>query len=246
MPAKQHAGAARAENSPDPGWSARRRIEPHWGPANLPLAHQVVARISRINPRLVAYSASFDRVRPGTNMLRSQGCCHGVVRFAPEWSRANLEGQQIDSSVNAQAVRLQDGLRRLTLAIVEGLQQQLSPYQIDAVEYTILGVCLAAGPITIKDLQSKVPIDYTQISRTTSRLEDKGLMAKAHLADDRRVVRVEVTEKGRELMPELMQSALRFYKGLVGDISQAELAACTAVMQKLSTPGEAAESGGTR
>ena len=88
-----------------------------------------------------------------------------------------------------------------------------------------------------------VPIDYTQISRTTSRLEDKGLMAKSHLADDRRVVRVEVTEKGRELMPELMQGALKFYKGLVGDITQAELAECTAVMQKLSAPGDPAESG---
>jgi len=138
---------------------------------------------------------------------------------------------------------LQDGLRRVTLAIVEGLQQQLSPYQIDAVEYTILGICLATGPTTIKDLQSMIPIDYTQISRTTSRLEDKGLMAKAHLADDRRVVRVEVTEKGRELMPDLMQSALKFYRGLVGDISQAELAECTAVMQKLSAAGDPAESG---
>ncbi|MCY4114451.1 MAG: MarR family transcriptional regulator [Chloroflexi bacterium] len=154
-----------------------------------------------------------------------------------------MEGQQTDPSVNARAVRLQDGLRRLTLAIVEGLQQQLSPYQIDAVEYTILGICLATGPTTIKDLQSMVPIDYTQISRTTSRLEDKGLMAKAHLADDRRIVRVEVTEKGRELMPDLMQSALKFYKGLVGDISQAELAECTAVMQKLSAPGDSAECG---
>ncbi|MCY3783527.1 MAG: MarR family transcriptional regulator [Chloroflexi bacterium] len=157
-----------------------------------------------------------------------------------------MEGQQFDPSVHAQAVQLQDGLRRLTLAIVEGLRQQLGPYQIDAVEYTILGVCLATGPTTIKDLQSMLPIDYTQISRTTSRLEDKGLMAKAHLADDRRIVRVEVTDRGRELMPELMQSALRFYKGLVGDISQEELAACTAVMQKLSASGEPAESGGAQ
>lgn len=152
-----------------------------------------------------------------------------------------MEGRQIDPSVNAQAVRLQDGLRKLTLAIVEGLQQQLSSYQIDAVEYTILGVCIANGPTTIKDLQSMVPIDYTQISRTTSSLEDKGLMVKAHLADDRRIVRVEVTETGRELMPELRQNALKFYKGLVGDISQAELEECATVMQKLSAPGDSEE-----
>ena len=150
--------------------------------------------------------------------------------------------QRPDQSVNAQAIRLQNGLRRLTHAIVEGLEQQLSPYHIDAVEYTILGVCLASGPITVKDLRTTVPIDYTQISRTISRLEDKGLVTKVRLTDDRRVVRVQVTTTGQELMPELMQSALKFYKGLVGDISHEELVGCTAVMEKLSAAGDPAES----
>ena len=157
-----------------------------------------------------------------------------------------MRDQRLDQLVNAQAVRLQDGLRRLTHVIVDGLQQQLSPYHIAAVEYTILGACLAAGPITVKDLRSKIPIDYTQISRTTSRLEDKGLVAKVHLADDRRIVRVHVTAKGRELMPELMRGAQEFYKGLVGDISQEEFVECTAIMDKLSAPGDPAESGETQ
>lgn len=70
-------------------------------------------------------------------------------------------------------------------------------------------------------------------------------MAKTHLSEDRRIVRVEVTARGRELMPELMQGALTFYEDLVGDISQEELVECTAVMEKLAAPGDPTGSGET-
>ena len=144
-----------------------------------------------------------------------------------------MVGRSHDESVNAQAVRLQNGLRKLTHAIVHGLEQQLSPHGIDAVEYTILGVCTASGPITVKEVRSKVPIDYTQISRTISRLEDKGLVTKRRLKNDRRIVRVQVTSRGQEIMPELMQGALEFYESLVTDIGEEELVECTAIMERL-------------
>ena len=176
-------------------------------------------------------------------MLESRRTSPEASESTAKLARASVKDQRIVQSPDAQAVRLQNGLGGLTHAIVEGLEQQLLPYQIDAVEYTILGICLAAGSITIRDLRSKVPIDYAHLSRTVSRLEDKDLVEKLRLEPDRRVVSVRVTAKGQALMPELMRSALNFYEALVKDITQEELGSCMAVMERLSSLGDAADPG---
>ena len=156
--------------------------------------------------------------------------------------------------------KLQGDLQNLVQVLVEGLKNQLSPYGIDAVEYTVLSVCMAVGPTSIRDLRELVPLDYGHISRTTTQLEDKGLLQKIRTTDDRRVVRLRVTEEGASLIPELMARAQEYYVLLVRDISREELVGSMAVMQKMisgseegenhpaqaeGSPGPSSEGGGT-
>ena len=137
--------------------------------------------------------------------------------------------------------KLQGDLQNLVQFLVKGLKNQISPYGVDAVEYTVLSVCLAVKPTSIRDLREFIPIDYGHMSRTTTRLEDKGLLEKIRLRDDRRVVRLRVTEEGVSLMPELMDRVQEYYALLVRDISHEELAGCMAVMQKMISAWEAEE-----
>ena len=123
--------------------------------------------------------------------------------------------------------------------LVGGLGKRLSVCGIDAVEFTVLSICsFSDGPIALRDMRDRLPIDPGQISHTVTQLEDKNLLRKTRLRNDQRLVNVYVTEEGRSLMPELMQRTQEYYGLLVRDIGLEELAGCMAVMAKMTTKGE--------
>ena len=162
-----------------------------------------------------------------------------LVKQRPQLATGSpIEGQSLDE----RAYGLQADLQNLVKVLVAGLKRQLSPYGIDAVEYTVLSVCLAVGPTSIRDLRELVPIDYGHMSRTASRLEDKGLLQKVRLRDDRRLVRLSMTEEGVTLIPELVERVHEYYAHLVRDISHEQLLACMAVMQRMISAWEQGES----
>ena len=137
--------------------------------------------------------------------------------------------------------KLQGDLQNLVQFLIEGLKNRLSPYEVDAVEYTVLSVCMAVGPTSIRDLRELVPLDYGHMSRTTTQLEDKGLLQKVRTREDRRVVRLRVTEEGASLIPELMARAQEYYVFLVRGISREELVGSMAVMRKMISGSEEGE-----
>ncbi len=146
-----------------------------------------------------------------------------------------------------QVGRLQGDLSNLVQVLVKGLNSQLSPHDVDAVEYTVLSACTAAGPISIRDLKKMVPIDSGHMSRATTQLQYKGLIQKMRLMDDQRLVRVRVTEKGASVIPELMRRSQQYYALLVMGISQERLASSIAVMETMiaasDSPRPAADGG---
>ena len=152
-----------------------------------------------------------------------------------------MSNQSPDRSLNQRVARLQGDLQNLVQVLVQGLKRQLSPYDVDAVEYTVLSICLSVGSTSIRDLRELVPLDYGHLSRTTSGLEDKGLLQKIRIGDDRRVVSLRVTEEGASLIPELMARAQEYYVLLVRDISREELVGSMAVMQKMISGSEEGE-----
>ena len=146
-----------------------------------------------------------------------------------------------------QVARLQGDLSNLVQVLVDGLNRQLSPYDVDAVEYTVLSACAAAGPISIRDLKKMVPIDSGHMSRATTQLQRKGLIQKMRLMDDQRLVRVRVTEEGASVIPELMRRSQEYYALLVRGISRDRLASTIAVMENMiaasNSPRPAADGG---
>ena len=152
-----------------------------------------------------------------------------------------MNGQPPAPSIHQSIVRLQGDLGVLVQRLVEGLNRQLAPYKIDAVEYTVLSVCLSSGAIPLSELRRLLPIDPGHMTLTTNLLEDKGLIEKTRLRGNRRVVVLVLTEEGAALTQELTKHVDEFYGLLVRGISIGELAGCTGVMQRMIATGEAAE-----
>ncbi len=143
--------------------------------------------------------------------------------------------------IDEKVARLQGGLDDLVQTILDGIENALSPFGIDAVGYTVFRTCHAAGQISAGDLRKLVPVDPGQMSRTTSRLEDKGMIRKTRLENDRRRVTLRVTDKGHALMREFAIVTGRFYDHLTRDVGHEELIRSFLVMEKMIARDPAGE-----
>ena len=112
----------------------------------------------------------------------------------------------------------------LVNAVARGMERQLEPWDLSALEFSILGVCFRAGETTVSGLASVIPVDGGRISRIAHKLYKRGLISRNRMTSDRRVVRLRLTEKGRALVPRLVQLVEEYNKMLISGISPEDLA----------------------
>lgn len=144
-----------------------------------------------------------------------------------------MTDQLSNPSIEQHAARLQRGLAKLVHALISGLDEPFASFDVDSIDYTILKACTAVETITIKELRSLVPVDYVYLSRSVSLLEDRGLVRKFRTKKDRRLVYVQVTEEGKDLLPRLVAISEQYFARLVKDIDAKDLADSMAVMEKM-------------
>ena len=74
------------------------------------------------------------------------------------------------------------------------------------------------------------------ITRLVDRLEHAGFVARSRTSKDRRVVRVQITERGLELLMQLDQPVLDLHQRLLGHMTRAELTELNRLLVKARTP----------
>lgn len=71
-----------------------------------------------------------------------------------------------------------------------------------------------AGPVSVREIQARVDMDKSKVSRAATRLEKSGLITKETNADDRRLLKLALTQKGHDLMKQIIPLAHDFEKNL--------------------------------
>ena len=138
---------------------------------------------------------------------------------------------------NRQGESIQDDLGywlgSLASSLRTSLGRQLAPFDITSAQWAILEVCFRGEANSPSALARVIPVDAAAISRQLDKLREKGLIRRRRLTTDRRSVRVELTEEGRELVPKLAPlvrtNNSRFLEGVTED----EQATLSAIIQKM-------------
>lgn len=94
----------------------------------------------------------------------------------------------------------------ITAMLTRISKETLAPFNITPVETAILMYCSRNLTNTTQRLVDAIHLDQASISRHTAKLVAKGLIRRTRPFDDRRVVRLEMTEEGWALMPRLIES----------------------------------------
>ena len=94
-----------------------------------------------------------------------------------------------------------------TTAMLAKLSKEaLAPFDIPPVQIGILMYCSRNHTTTTERLVGAIHLDQASVSRHIAVLVEKGLIRRTRPYDDRRVVRVDLTEEGWAFMPRLVEA----------------------------------------
>ena len=120
--------------------------------------------------------------------------------------------------------------------------QREKPYVVTPPQWGALSLLLAQDGMTIGTMSQKRGVDAPAVTGIITRLEQIGLVERRHDRQDRRVVKVYLTEEGRDISQTLVTSVEHFEQSLKRGFSESELDRFLAHLQQLIS--NAAEIGG--
>jgi len=90
-------------------------------------------------------------------------------------------------------------------------------------EWRVLAHLHAAqgAPVSVRDIEARVAMEKSQVSRAATRLDGAGLIAKTLQDGDRRLVALTLTPQGQALMARLIPVALAFQAQLLDRLGPA-------------------------
>lgn len=86
-------------------------------------------------------------------------------------------------------------------------------------EWRVLAHLANSGPVSVRDINARVNLDKSVVSRAATRLEQAGYLRKSGHDSDHRLVALELTDSGRALMARLGDIAERFQHELMQELA---------------------------
>ncbi len=98
----------------------------------------------------------------------------------------------------------------------------LAPLEITAAQYIIISVLARRGVDSAAQLCKDLSYDAGAMTRMIDRLEAKGLISRSRCPEDRRLVKLKLTEAGLAALPKLRECSVRVLNHFLRGFSQAE------------------------
>lgn len=113
-------------------------------------------------------------------------------------------------------------------------------FGISVAEWRILVNLAYSDSRTVRDIQQRVRLDKAKVSRAVVQLESRGLLTKEIDGTDRRLLHLELTDAGRQMVCELVPLANKFQDQVAQKLSHdiADLQSQLAHLMKELSDGE--------
>lgn len=109
----------------------------------------------------------------------------------------------------------------------------------------LLSVLLRNGPTKMSDISRVLRVTKSNITFLVDKLEEQGLIGRQPDPDDRRVMKIYLTDEGRSLIEAERKALLQKIKGKLDTLSEDDLArlkesldACLTILRKVYNAGE--------
>ncbi len=119
--------------------------------------------------------------------------------------------------------------------IVEAFGQRLSESGVTRIQWIALYYLGLYGKISQRELSNMMNVKDSSAGRLLDRMERDGLVERVRSHEDRRIVLVQLSEKGKAYREELIPLGVAFNNDLVEGISENDLKVFEKVLTKMVT-----------
>lgn len=132
-------------------------------------------------------------------------------------------------------------LHRALDGVMPVYRELFARYDLTDQQWRILRVLWASGKVTSVELSERTLLAPPSLVGIVDRLEKKGLVARVRSVEDRRVVHVTATDKGKALEKQVMPQVAKIHARIRGSVSQREWDALARTLNKISEDMKTAE-----
>ena len=121
----------------------------------------------------------------------------------------------------------------LTNTLAKGTAGHMTAYGLVPMEFALLRLFLARDEWTTTELAQELPVKVSRISHIVTKMVNRGLMRRRRLSDDRRVVKLALTDQGKELALDIHRRVQAYIERLSEGVSEEEMAAFISTTSKV-------------
>lgn len=140
---------------------------------------------------------------------------------------------QFSGTTYEQRARVGRLIHRSQVELTGALDRELAESDISAAQYVILATLAAGSADTAAQICKEISYSPGAMTRMLDRLENKGMIRRVRNADDRRSVRLELTEEGKEIFPSLRTAAMAVIDRYLGAFDSSELQQLGTLLEKM-------------
>ncbi|PVH28287.1 MarR family winged helix-turn-helix transcriptional regulator [Pararhodobacter oceanensis] len=109
-----------------------------------------------------------------------------------------------------------------------------SEFGISIPEWRVLAHLYQSGDVSVRDIEARIDMEKSKVSRAATRLETAGFITKAVNDSDRRLLSLRLTEEGKALVARLLPVAMQFQSEMLeqlGPLAEGLDAGLTVLLQ---------------
>ncbi|MGZ5047036.1 MAG: MarR family winged helix-turn-helix transcriptional regulator [Usitatibacter sp.] len=130
-------------------------------------------------------------------------------------------------------------MKRVQMSIVAHADRKLAAHGITSAQWGPLLRMKTTGGATVAELSRWLNVDAGAMTRLLDRLEKKGLCKRIRSTEDRRVVRVELTREGEQVIKHVPAVLAEVMNAHLSGFTKSEWKALKSYLQRMLETGEA-------
>lgn len=143
----------------------------------------------------------------------------------------------VQDPATAAAVRAYVKLMRAQRGVLARLEPALAACALTLTQLGVLEAVLHLGPLTHRELGRKLLTSPANLTDVVDKLERRALVRRVRATEDRRLVRVELTDPGRALIQAVFPAHAADIAAAMSALDPAELAQLDRLLRKLGRGG---------
>lgn len=146
-----------------------------------------------------------------------------------------MEKDKSDKELKDYSVKLLYIIAAIARLCIEGSKKKIMSVSLTHPEVTVLGYIYYENPCPcMSDIGQVLSLDLSTLTRITDRLVEKNLVIRKSDPQDRRVVRISLTRRGKEIVKNLERERTGIIEDSLRNLTPEERKKLVQLMEKLS------------